>query len=574
MPAYSRGTRRARLLAAALLGAALFTAAGRARQLPDGVALPGAEGSPATVLPFPPPPTPAPAGGAVKDASPGAAPSVGLTDCKDQDKEKGKGKDELRRCDNSCWPINAPPAPPPAPPPVPPLPVVYGMGGFPPPPEKKDPPGSLQDFVRNLLTVQIRGAGTLRLYGLFRGDFDFATARFQNDLEIPFFVLPNDTRFRVGPNAVPIKPNDVNYALYPRLTRLGAEYYGKPIDCLGGAVGGGRIEIDFLTNEQPSNAVIPALNPESRELLRIRLAYVTLTLDEFTLLVGQDWDIIAPLNPSINDNTLMWNAGNMGDRRPQVKFLWDHHLADGAVLQVQNGLALADAVGNPDLEGNGQRDNESFGIPGYEGRLGVVLPSHVEGEKLLAGVWGVLAISRVNGTLPPPAIPVPGQANPQFSQLTNQRFLTNGIGVDLRLPLVPGLTFQGEAFAGENLADFRGGVGQGVNLQRRRPIHAHGGWAELVAKPCEWYQVAVGSTIDDPDDGDLAGLNQGLFPGFPQGTNVGAGVKLNWSWYVSNRFLLGNGLTVGADYTNWNTEYVAFRAGHASLIKFFLQQAF
>ncbi|MFO0845387.1 MAG: hypothetical protein U0797_23890 [Gemmataceae bacterium] len=156
------------------------------------------------------------------------------------------------------------------------------MGGFPCLPEKKESPGSLQEFIRENLS-KLRGAGTLRLYGLLRGDFDYATARFATDTENPFFVLPNDSRFRSGQNFVPVKPNDTNYALYPRLTRLGAEFYGTPIDCLGGAVTSGRFECDFLTNEFINNAAIAALNPESRPLMRLRLAYVTLTADEFTL---------------------------------------------------------------------------------------------------------------------------------------------------------------------------------------------------------------------------------------------------------------------------------------------------
>jgi hypothetical protein len=139
---------------------------------------------------------------------------------------------------------------------------------------------------------------------------------------------------------------------------------------------------------------------------------------------------------------------------------------------------------------------------------------------------------------------------------------------------VEDLTFQCELWAGENLADFRGGIGQGLNLPRKIPIHAKGGWAELVYRTCPWYQVAVGATVDDPRNGDLEGINQPLFAGFEEGINKGFAAKLNYSYYVSNRFFVGNGLTFGAVYTNWNTEFTGLRAGHASLFKFFMQQAF
>lgn len=578
MSSHSRRPRPAARVGAAMvvlvLGLAVHaqtTPVAREETAPETVALPPIKGDskdlPINFLPAPP---------SLPTVPPSATtPPAGATPAK-EDTAKKTDALSLVKGDGSHWPFNSPPGPLPPLSPVPGYPPHFDMGGFPPPPTKKDSLESLQEFIRENLSVKLRGAGTLRFYGLFRGDFDFATARFATDTENPFFVLPNDTRFRIGANFVPIKPNDKNYALYPRLTRFGAEYYGDPIDCLGGAVSSGRIEFDFLTNELITDPLVAALNPESRPLLRLRLAYATLTSDEFTFLIGQDWDIIAPLNPTINDNTLQWNAGNMGDRRPQAKFLWNHHLDKDVILQVQNGLALAAAIGNPDVELNGLRDNESSGLPGYEGRLGLIAPSHVENEKFMAGVWGLLAISRVNGTIPPPPIPVPGQIDPPptLSKLENFRFLSNGIGIDLRLPIVEDLTFQCEWWYGQNLADFRGGIGQGINLPRKIPVHSKGGWAEFIYRVCPWYQVAVGFSIDDPRDSDLIGINQPLFAGFEEGLNKGFAPKLNHAYYLSNRFLVGNGLTFGADYTNWNTEYVSFRAGHASLFKFFMQQAF
>ncbi len=235
------------------------------------------------------------------------------------------------------------------------------MGGFPGPPAAIKDPESFKDVgktLRDRLTVGLRDGGTLRFYGFLRGDWDTATNRL-NDIQNPLFVLPQDPRFRTGPNNVVLNPgHDLNYSLYPRLTRFGLEYYGKAIPCLWGGIPSGRLEIDFLT-------AVP-VNSESRELLRLRLAYGQIQWDEWTLVVGQDWDIIAPLIPTINDNTLMWNTGNMGDRRPQIKLQWDHDLGGAYRFQLQNGLAMADAINGVDRDGNGLRDNEDFGFPAYE----------------------------------------------------------------------------------------------------------------------------------------------------------------------------------------------------------------
>jgi hypothetical protein len=53
---------------------------------------------------------------------------------------------------------------------------------------------------------------------------------------------------------------------------------------------------------------------ESRAVPRIRHAYGEMRWDEFSILFGQTWDVISPLLPTINDDSLMWNAGNLGDR--------------------------------------------------------------------------------------------------------------------------------------------------------------------------------------------------------------------------------------------------------------------
>ena len=49
----------------------------------------------------------------------------------------------------------------------------------------------------------------------------------------------------------------------------------------------------------------------------------------------------------------------------------------------------------------------------------------------------------------------------------------------------------------------------------------------------------------------------------PRGTG---GRTLNYAWYVGNRFPVGSGVTLGADYENWTTEYNGFNKGNASRI--------
>lgn len=407
-----------------------------------------------------------------------------------------------------------------------------GMGGFPPVPKFNDHASSLHDTFDQNITVRLRGGGIFRPYGFGRVDFDLATHVF-NDIQNPQFVLPGDIGFKLAGAAKAVDPNKTNSSLYPRLSRLGLEYYGLPIELLDGAVAHARFEVDFLTSNPGG--------PESRELMRLRLAYGQLHYHDWTFLGGQDWDIISPLNPSINDNTLQWNNGNMGDRRPQVKALWDHDYGEGYRLQIQNGMALADAINSVDRDGDGIRDAEYAGPPAWEGRVGFIAPSWVEGKKALGGVWGLWGVTQTS-----------------YQVAGRSKFDIGAFGFDIQVPLTTMLTFRGEFFHGANLDDFRGGSGQGVNLITGQTIASTGGWLEMVTQPCKWYQNSVGYSVDDPNNADI-----------PVG-----GRTQNYAFYVGNRFLVGRGVVLGADVQRWLTHWEGASTGNAYLLKTFMQVNF
>jgi hypothetical protein len=130
--------------------------------------------------------------------------------------------------------------------------------------------------------------------------------------------------------------------------------------------------------------------------------------------------------------------------------------------------------------------------------------------------------------------------------------------VDLRFPLCDVLAVQGELFHGKNLDDFRGGIAQGIDPRDGEGVETTGGWAEFVFRPVPWYQGSLGFSMDNPVNTDI-----------PVGGRV-----LNYSWYVGARFPVGGGLTFGADYQSWTTEYNGLRRGHADLVKVFTQLAY
>ena len=88
------------------------------------------------------------------------------------------------------------------------------------------------------------------------------------------------------------------FYLDARRTRLGFDLTGPDVGMFGGAKSGGRLEIDFFgqfINENQSG-------------VQLRHGYWDVKNDRWRMLVGQEWDIISPLNP----NTVNYSVGWMG----------------------------------------------------------------------------------------------------------------------------------------------------------------------------------------------------------------------------------------------------------------------
>jgi len=352
---------------------------------------------------------------------------------------------------------------------------------------------------------------------------------------VPFFAVSEDPTNTVGPNAVPVPNNDDQFNANVRLTRLGLDFSDMQSACLYDAQLSAKIEIDFET--------LINIASESRAVPRIRHAYGEMHWEEFSFLFGQTWDVISPLYPMINDDSLMWNAGNLGDRRPMIRLKWDRDVGAGQRWVVAGALSSGGAIDRKDLDGNGIRDGEDSGIPALQGRIGHEHGSWVGGSTVGLGVWGLVSFESVD-------VPIMG----------NDEFTGWGVGIDWTVPLLHAFTWRGEAWHGRNLSDWRGGSGQGVNTTTGREIESSGGWTEVQFAPSEFYTLAVGMTGDNPLDSDLVG-------------NV-TSRTLNWTWYVGNRMDFGGGLSLAVNAEFWNTEYLTLSGGDAMRLKTVLIQRF
>lgn len=353
-----------------------------------------------------------------------------------------------------------------------------------------------------------RSGFPIKFYGFFRMDAYYTTARMDSTI-IPFFVR-NESNGEA-------EENDNAFALDARLTRFGFDVDGGKI-CKTAITA--KLEMDF--------ANFIAGTVESRETPRMRLAYVNLKNDNNYIRIGQDWDVISPLYPAINAESLMWNAGNLGDRRPQVQFGWNTGDPKCAAFEFKVCAGLTGAISNQDLDPtvagiSNERDGFDSGLPNLQARVGGTFKSWVCEQTMTIGAWGAVAWN---------------ETDTQFNG--EDEFTTWLLGIDFQIPIVKSLKLRGELWGGAALSDFRGGITQSINTVTGEEIDAVGGWAELVLDLTKTFTIAVGGTADDPDNNDLVANNK----------------DLNYSMYVATKYDFGGGFKLGFDVIFWETQYV------------------
>jgi hypothetical protein len=261
--------------------------------------------------------------------------------------------------------------------------------------------------------------------------------------------------------------------------------------------------------------------------------------------------LISPLYPAANPDVLMWQAGNLADRRPQLRYTWEPTAGRGkASLGFMVGSPSA--VDSQDLDADQIVDGEESSTPTLQIRGAVNQPSWVKGQTWEVGLWGHSGRFRIN----------------EANAINGRRsFDSYAFGTDLRLPLGKRLFFQGEAWLGKALADVRGGVGQNINTVTGEEIHASGGWAELLYQFNPLYTFGGGFTLDDPTDGDVVAFN---------GTDnqLATGRTQNGSYYVVNRFNLGSGLIVGVDWMYFRTKFRGLSPASSNRWNTWIQHSF
>jgi len=336
-------------------------------------------------------------------------------------------------------------------------------------------------------------------YGYIKLDASYNDSRTNgNNGDFAIFV-PNESLHR----------NDNDFSMTMRQTRLGM-YITAPK--FGDWEAKARFEVDLFGNSAHEN----------KSEFMVRQAYLQLIKGDLSIIAGQTWDVISPLNADTLNYPVGWGAGNIGYRRAQLRFTYDYPVNDANKITAAVAIARTDGTLNEDFDFDGYNDGDDVGFPTVQGRLAL-------STKLLTDKASVFGISGHYGE---------EEIDFAAGQIRAKTWSMNG---DFNLPLTACLAIKGEIFAGYNLDDYFGGILQGINAGTQEIIKTRGGWAQLSYDWSSKMKYKAGLGIDDPSNNDLS-----------------AGMRGRNSFYFANvTYNIIPPVTVGLEYSYWNTEYIA-----------------
>jgi hypothetical protein len=303
--------------------------------------------------------------------------------------------------------------------------------------------------------------------------------------------------------------DDGTFNMTSRQSRFGFNIYGPD---LGSFKSSGKFEMDFYG----------AGGAENKSIFRMRKAYLKLDWPEedFSILAGQDYDIISPLLPTTVNFLVQGRAGNIGYRHPQLTLTKGFGFNNDSRFQIEAGVSRTIGDNPPNSPGD---TGEDAGFPTMQSRLSYTFP-FLSGQKTTVGVSGHY-----------------GQEEWDIDNADNNvDYDSWSINLDLNVPFTEQVGFKGEVYTGENLDDYYGGILQGVNSALMTEIAATGGWGAISYTPNNSWDFNVGYSMEDVENDDLntqmRSENKSIFG------NV---------FYKINKATL-----VGFETSYWDTEYV------------------
>jgi hypothetical protein len=324
----------------------------------------------------------------------------------------------------------------------------------------------------------------------------------------------DSARSSVGNFARWVEPDvdDDQFTMTARQTRLDLKIAGpdeRPVQTSG------LVEVDFYGGgEENKNGVL------------LRHAYMNFDWPElqFSVTAGQTFDVISPLFMPTLNYTVGWWQGNIGYRRPQIRAtkIFDA----GEDVEVKLEAAAARTISNRVFVFAGRDSGDDSGSPSAQGRVSVTFPFFNSQRATVgfSGHWGQ-------------------EEQDLNTRDGHSRYESWSANVDVSMPLTSWASLQGEAFVGEDLDTYNGGIGQGINLLSRGPISSRGGWMAGSFRAGRKWQFNLGGGIEEVSGEDLSALT-------PR--------SMNMVVFGNAQYSITPNASVGFELSRLHTEYLDF----------------
>jgi hypothetical protein len=300
----------------------------------------------------------------------------------------------------------------------------------------------------------------LSLYGYVKLDAIYDSQRTEGG-EVGFFVRPESP-----------EGDDDALHITAKQTRLGLRVAAPTVS---GWKSRARAEIDFYGSAS-----------ENGSSTRMRLAYLSLENGPWQILAGQAYDAWNMVLPKLANYSAGGKQGTLWSRRPLIRATRTWELDNGATLAGTLGAARHIGLSDVDALGDSLDGGEDSALPLLQWNLQYA--TEMPAGEARFGMGGHYGKEEVERFLPD----------------GSDDFVTSLLMVSADLPLTDFLSLTGAVWTGENLSNYQGGVGQGINLVRNTEIAASGGWVQMHWNTTPELQFNFGYGIDNPDDGDIS----------------------------------------------------------------------
>ena len=167
---------------------------------------------------------------------------------------------------------------------------------------------------------------------------------------------------------------------------------------------------------------------------------------DFSIIAGQTWDVISSLIPFVDDPAIMWAAGNIGSRHPQLRLTKGFSTGDKSRIELAAAASRTIGETNTLADTWNTDPGKDAGMPTIQGRIAFSEPLLVENQPATIAVSGHY-----------------GQEEWDTDKAGNHKTLDSwSCNMELSMPLSEKLTFAGEFFTGSNLDDYWGGIGRAL----------------------------------------------------------------------------------------------------------------